>query len=133
MLAIPQQQASCLSADHPHHQPGNAPHQPECNVNGRLLTICALDRLEKGPRGIYSGCIGYIGFNDCFDLNIVIRSAVLDQQRISIGAGGAIVTMSEPEAEFNEMQLKARTLLQAVGQAILPSGAATELLKWARP
>jgi hypothetical protein len=41
-----------------------------------------------------AGSLGYISFNDTFDLNIVIRTAVLQHNRISIGAGGAIVVQS---------------------------------------
>jgi para-aminobenzoate synthetase len=71
-------------------------------------------RLENGPRGVYSGSLGFIGLNNTFDLNIVIRTAVVGQDEVTIGAGGAIVMQSEPEDEYEEMRLKARALMKAV-------------------
>lgn len=59
--------------------------------------------------------MGFIGFNNAFDLNIVIRTAVCHDGMVSIGAGGAIVVQSGVEDEYNEMRLKARALLAAVG------------------
>ena len=83
---------------------------------GALLTTMALAcRLERGPRGIYSGSIGFISFNGAFDLNIVIRSAVLARDEVSIGAGGAIVMQSSAEGEYEEMRLKAGSVLRAIG------------------
>lgn len=111
----------------------------------KLRTMEILDTLEGQPRGAYSGCIGFIGLNDTFDLNIVIRSAVIlpaalaassvstaetsdgagclqtpkerRESKIMIGAGGAITVKSHAPAEYDEMRLKARALLLAVAIA----------------
>ena len=47
-------------------------------------------------------------------MNIIIRTAIFHNNEITIGAGGAVVALSEPEAEYEEMLLKAERLKTAI-------------------
>ncbi|TFC04127.1 anthranilate synthase component I family protein [Cryobacterium mannosilyticum] len=74
-----------------------------------------LDRLEAGPRGIYSGAFGYFGFDGAVDLAMVIRSIVIDRDGASIGTGGGITALSDPAEEIEETRIKAAALLDVLG------------------
>ncbi|MEV6237505.1 aminodeoxychorismate synthase component I [Lentzea sp. NPDC051838] len=79
----------------------------------KLRTMEIIDGLETEARGVYSGTLGYFGLSGGADLNIVIRTAVRVGDRLSIGAGGAIVLDSDAQEEYEEMLLKAAASLRA--------------------
>jgi para-aminobenzoate synthetase len=81
----------------------------------KLRTMDIIDRIERRPRGVYSGALGFFAVNGTADLSVVIRTLVSSPDGLTIGAGGAIVAASDPESELEEMLLKARPLLESVG------------------
>ncbi len=81
----------------------------------KLRTMEIIDELERDGRGVYSGAIGWFGRSGACDFSVAIRTIVIDGERASVGAGGAIVVDSDPEEEFEEMLLKARAPLAAFG------------------
>jgi para-aminobenzoate synthetase len=115
-----------LAACFPPGSMTGAPKKRSCEI---------LQSIENQPRGIYSGVLGYICVGGSGDFSVVIRSAVRDHNlttkedclvrtyhgsrvekcrvdRWSIGAGGAITALSDPEAEFDEMKTKSSVTLR---------------------
>ena len=85
----------------------------------KLRTMDLIDDLEEGPRAVYSGAIGFLGLDGTADLSVVIRTAVMRGSALSIGTGGAIVALSQPEDELAETWLKADAVIRAVRLAIV--------------
>ncbi|MDH3974493.1 MAG: aminodeoxychorismate synthase component I [Deltaproteobacteria bacterium] len=65
-----------------------------------------IHEIEQCPRWIYTGSIGYIGFDGSMDLNIAIRTAFIKEGKVYFSTGGGIVADSIPESEYEETLLK---------------------------
>lgn len=80
----------------------------------KVRTMEIIDRLEEGPRGVYSGSLGWFSLSGAADLNIVIRTLVVTEDHVTFGVGGAIVSLSDRAEEFEETVVKSRAMLTAV-------------------
>jgi len=82
----------------------------------KIRAMQIIDELEPHARGVYTGAIGFLGFNGLTHLNIAIRTVVYQNGRLTFHAGGGIVADSEPDAEYDETFAKARGILNAIDQ-----------------
>jgi para-aminobenzoate synthetase component 1 len=73
-----------------------------------------IDELEPTKRSVYTGSIGYLGFDGDLDLNIVIRTILVKEGRAYFQVGGAVVYDSDPEGEYRETLDKAKALIHAL-------------------
>jgi para-aminobenzoate synthetase component 1 len=73
-----------------------------------------IDELEPTRRSVYTGSIGYLGFNGDIDLNIVIRTFLLKGGKAYFQAGGAVVYDSNPAEEYQETLDKVKALFTAL-------------------
>ncbi|MDQ7877694.1 chorismate-binding protein [Microbacterium sp. QXD-8] len=86
----------------------------------KLSAMTILHGLEAAPRGVFSGCFGWIGDDGGLDLAMVIRSIVVRRDSAYVGAGGGITWRSDAAAEVAEVGIKARAPLAALGAALPP-------------
>lgn len=103
---------------------------PGGSVTGvpKVRAMEIIDALEPTARSVYTGAIGYIGFDGSLDLNIAIRTAAVKHGVAYIQAGGGIVADSEPSTEYEETLHKAAALIDALTGA---SDSGQEACSWA--
>ena len=80
-------------------------------------TMEIITALEGQPRGVYSGALGYVSASGAWDLSMMIRTIVIQGEQLSYGVGGAVLALSDPEQEYQELITKAAPLLRLTGQA----------------
>jgi anthranilate synthase component 1 len=88
---------------------------PAGTVTGapKVRAMQIIDELEPVKRGVYSGAVGYLGFNGDMDVAIAIRTALIKDRRLHVQAAAGIVADSNPRSEWLETHHKARALLRA--------------------
>lgn len=109
---------------------------PSGSITGapKIRTMQIIRELENNPRGIYTGCIGYISPNGSATFNVAIRTLVLQNGRAQMGVGGGIVADSIAADEYRECLLKASFLTRArpdfqLIETMLCSDGAIDLLR----
>lgn len=118
-LAAEYSAVNCIRAAFP---PGSMTGAP------KTRTMSIINELEGGPRGVYSGAIGYFSLNGAVDLSVLIRTAVIGNGRLRYGVGGAITALSDPVDEYEETMVKARPLFKLIGDGQFPGQSSNEEL-----
>ncbi|MBE7213378.1 MAG: anthranilate synthase component I family protein [Gluconacetobacter diazotrophicus] len=83
----------------------------------KIRAMEVIDALEADDRGLYCGSVFRLGLDGALDSSIVIRSIAATPDRLLLGAGGGIVSDSDPAAELAELRLKAAPLLSLFSTA----------------
>ncbi|MDK8643271.1 anthranilate synthase component I family protein [Niallia taxi] len=79
----------------------------------KIRTMEIIEELEPVRRGPYTGSLGWIGFNNDVELNIMIRTMLVKDNKAYVQAGAGIVIDSVPSNEYKESMKKARALWNA--------------------
>ncbi len=80
----------------------------------KIRAMEIIDELEPTQRNVYTGSVGYIGFNGDMDFNIAIRTLIKKDEKIYFQVGGGITWDSNPEDEYQETLDKAKSIMEAV-------------------
>jgi len=82
----------------------------------KIRAMEIINELEPARRGIYTGSIGYMGFDGNCDLNIAIRTVIAKGNEVFYNVGGGIVWDSVPEKEYQETLDKGEALMRALSE-----------------
>lgn len=97
---------------------------PAGTVSGapKVRAMQIIDELEPEKRGVYGGGVGYFSAGGDMDMCIALRTAVVQDQKLYIQAGGGVVYDSDPEAEYQETVHKSNAIRRAAADAARFSG-----------
>lgn len=82
----------------------------------KIRSMQIIEEIEPSSRGIYTGCLGYVDFSGDLDLNILIRTMFIKENKISFHVGSGIVADSIPEKEYEETLVKAKAMMNCLKQ-----------------
>ena len=80
----------------------------------KIRAMEIIDELEPTARSIYTGSVGYVGFDGRMDMNIAIRTFLIKGEDVYFQVGGGIVADSTLEGEYDETLDKAKALIQSL-------------------
>lgn len=85
----------------------------------KISAMRLMERYERSKRGVYSGAVGYFAPDGDFDFNVVIRSLLYNAAKkyLSFQVGSAITYHADPEQEYEECLLKAKAIMDVLGQS----------------
>ncbi|WP_298835476.1 anthranilate synthase component I [uncultured Roseobacter sp.] len=97
---------------------------PAGTVSGapKVRAMEIIDELEPEKRGVYGGGVGYFSAGGDMDMCIALRTAVVQDKKLYIQAGGGVVYDSDPEAEYMETVHKSNAIRRAAADAARFSG-----------
>ena len=102
---------------------------PSASITGapKVRTMQIIKELEPGPRGVYTGAIGYVAPDGNAQFSVAIRTAVIDHatEQLTFGIGSGVVWDSDPKREYDECLLKAEVLRRRT-----PPFELLETLRW---
>ena len=93
----------------------------------KIAPMELIDELEGGPRGVYSGALGWFSLTGAADLSVVIRTLVATPDGVGFGVGGAVAALSDLDEEYDETVVKSRAMTTALlaGLRSTPGGPAS--------
>ncbi len=93
---------------------------PAGTVSGapKIRAMEIINELESERRSFYGGCIGYFSGNGNMDTAIALRTGLVKDGKLYVQAGGGIVADSDPQAEYEESENKARAVMRAAEEAV---------------